>query len=314
MVSEIKKNKKLTKSVFERMMTKLITYTDVAEYVGEQEKLDRLADFTADIEKIFQAYSKPVPERAGGKGEGEFYISHVKSLVTHRDISTGRWTKFTREQLLELASQREIDSMWALWVEKFIPSNEKDSEEEHVTDTVGFLATQAPVNPVEQLSPDDIGYDDLGVSAESKLSPEKLREVFGVQDNTWFGFNAYHHAGTLNPWDNEEEWKKLMESAEEMEKKKVITRFGMKWHQLVGVMAMVRLTLSVDATDEEREGKGYVLLADGVGAGKTCQVIAFITLLKQLRLLTKKGVKRPAIFRMCHFYYLLCTRSTEHFV
>jgi SNF2 family DNA or RNA helicase len=191
--------------------------------------------------------------------------------------------------------------MWQLWREKFVPAQDKDTEEGDEeparTEAHNLLAAQAPVDPEEQLRPEDLGLDDLGVSAESKLSPEQLREAFGMPNEGWFGFNTYQHAGTLNPWDNEGEWKKLMEDAEEQEKGKVITRFVMKWHQLVGVRAMVRLTLSAGMTEKEREGKGYVLLADGVGAGKTCQVIGFITLLKHLRVVTKQGLARPSVFR-----------------
>lgn len=193
--------------------------------------------------------------------------------------------------------------MWDLWVEKFIPSNEKDPDEAGITDTQGLLSTQVTGKAVGELSPDDIGSDDLGVADESKMSPDELRKSFGMQDEGWFGFNTYQHAGTINPWDDKDEWNALTENAEENVNTKVLSRFTMKWHQLVGVKALVRLTLSADATQEERDKKGFVLLADGVGAGKTCQIIAFITLLKQLRVLTKQGAVRPPVFRKSQNFY-----------
>jgi hypothetical protein len=182
--------------------------------------------------------------------------------------------------------------MYKLWVEKFVQEVVDEDEAAVRKDIIPEPRQDGVVGPA------DFGNDDLGVAEESKLSPEQLRADFGLSGHQWFGFNQYQHPlGTVNAWEQPKKYQELVDEAERTGSTDVMQPVEMKWHQMVAIRAMARLSASTPATSIPREEQGAILLADGVGTGKTCTVIGFITLLKHLRVVTTNGTARPSVFR-----------------
>lgn len=106
-----------------------------------------------------------------------------------------------------------------------------------------------------------------GTESLSGLSEDQLWSCLGLQDKKLPFFQEYADPdGTIEPWSNEgEKW-----LASESNTRDLVQP---RWHQLVGIYRML-----------ERAFDGEpVLLMDGVGIGKTFQVIGFIACLAYYR-------------------------------
>ena len=145
----------------------------------------------------------------------------------------------------------------------------------------------------------DIGVDEFRTKSLNELSDEfgydctgrrpwcffvRLRSEMGLLPSQIANFNNI--SAPAPPLDDSEEEKKKFEDAlqeyeKECEENKLL-KFQPHWHQFVGVAAIVKRFF---------EGSN-VLLADGVGVGKTLQVYMTIAYLRQLHYWKKENDER----------------------
>ncbi|KAI6111419.1 P-loop containing nucleoside triphosphate hydrolase protein [Pisolithus sp. B1] len=127
---------------------------------------------------------------------------------------------------------------------------------------------------------------DLGVEEESSLGQEKLEYLLCFPHGRPSLFNdATHHNG-FTPWQDANTFQ---ESPADLDPLKL------RWHQLVGVKASIRMSFLAQPQLESKSGGG-LLIADEVGLGKTAQQIAFNAFVNQVaELQTSSGALPPAI-------------------
>lgn len=121
------------------------------------------------------------------------------------------------------------------------------------------------------------GTEDL-----SDLTEAELWTRLGLQDRSLPFFQQYTDPdAAIDPWSEAgEKWLASVTNSREV--------LRPRWHQLVGIYRML-----------ERAFDGEpVLLMDGVGIGKTFQVIGFIACLAFYRRYFEKQEKFPGIFGM----------------
>lgn len=174
-------------------------------------------------------------------------------------------------------------------------------------DALQRLASQKDVQEIEQLlkvalenvdpadactcvevpegSPLDLDWHE-GTEELSELSEDQLWTGLGLKDTKELPlFQSYTDPdGTIDPWSDEgEKWLASEENPREV--------LRPRWHQLVGIYRML-----------ERAFEGEpVLLMDGVGIGKTFQVIGFISCMAFYHHFFKKNGKFPGSFGMSSF-------------
>ncbi|TFK64365.1 P-loop containing nucleoside triphosphate hydrolase protein [Pluteus cervinus] len=133
--------------------------------------------------------------------------------------------------------------------------------------------------------------EDLGVAEMSKCSTESLSTQLGFPNAKPPNWADYRHKDTkINPHNSPELFKSAEGSPE-------FSQICLMWHQLVGVASMVQHAF----TAAKRKSNPGILLADGVGVGKTAQVMGFIAFL-QLALKLWQGVNAPPIIKDKPFF------------
>jgi hypothetical protein len=173
-------------------------------------------------------------------------------------------------------------------------------------DTLGRLASEKDVREIEQLLqaaleniapedgtamvelPEGEKIDFLwkeGTEELSELSEDELWTCLGLKDTKALPFfqDYTDPDGAIDPWSEVgEKWLALESSPREVLKP--------RWHQLVGILRMLERAFQNEP----------VLLMDGVGIGKTFQVVGVMACLAFYRRFYEKNQKFPGIFGTCH--------------
>lgn len=145
---------------------------------------------------------------------------------------------------------------------------------------------------------------DLGVETEKELNDAQLCDLLGwaPEKGAPAAFRNYLHADPATPPVDDES--AGLEG---------VNRLQLHWHQKVGVSAILRKTTEPPPRDKQigkqlssqvmgvactalKQGwtnRSAALLADGVGTGKTSQILALIGTLIQLRECQTKNVNKP---------------------
>lgn len=109
-------------------------------------------------------------------------------------------------------------------------------------------------------------------------STEELQALLGIQNGTFPFFNSVIH--DLGMWPDEIE---DFESKNKIEDETELLKHGLRnlrprWHQYVGLAACVKRFFD----------RKNVILADGVGVGKTMQCLMIMAYLRHLRVVYKQ--------------------------
>ncbi|TBU56480.1 hypothetical protein BD310DRAFT_768052, partial [Dichomitus squalens] len=115
-----------------------------------------------------------------------------------------------------------------------------------------------PETEIEERPAEDIDISDWesGVEDLQDKSPDAVWDILGFPTKRFPGFNEVEDpTGALDPWDNKK-WEAFIKKGQGVP-------FAPRWHQLVGVVKMMRQLI---------EGRP-LLLMDQVGIGKTLQVV-----------------------------------------
>ena len=188
--------------------------------------------------------------------------------------STGRAVKI-RDLLKSMVSLEEIEEMERVYAETF-------KEEEDLP-------------PLEQ--PVDVEWfekgGDIGVAEFREKALREMKELLGLveldEDAPFPFLNKIMHDSGLRPDEinHFDEWNEVKDAHELA--KNLMRPFRPRWHQYVGLAAAVKRFI---------EGKN-VLLADGVGVGKTLECFMMMCYLRHLRIAQAKNdgdtPKLPAI-------------------
>ncbi len=136
--------------------------------------------------------------------------------------------------------------------------------------------------PPEQLPEELVGLQDrkTGVEDLQDKTPDELWEMLGLgAKKVLTGFNTVEDPdGVVDPWS--EEWKDFVASGKGVP-------FGPRWHQLAGIVKMMRHVISGDP----------LLLMDEVGVGKTLQIVGVAALYPVFRRYYRKNGCFPGAFR-----------------
>ncbi|KAL5476548.1 hypothetical protein ACEPAI_3228 [Sanghuangporus weigelae] len=192
---------------------------------------------------------------------------------------TGRAVKI-RDLLKSMISLEDIEEMERVYAETF-------KEEEDIP------ALEQPVD-VEWFEKGG----DIGVAEFREKSLREIRELLGLaelDEGAPFPFlNKIIHDSGLRPdeIDRFDEWNEVKDA--DKLAKNLMRPFRPRWHQYVGLAAAIKRFF---------EGKN-VLLADGVGVGKTLECFMMMCFLRHLRIAQAKydgetQTKLPAIAEMC---------------
>lgn len=123
-----------------------------------------------------------------------------------------------------------------------------------------------------------------GTEELSGLSEDEIWTRLGLKDTKALPFfqDYTDPDGAIDPWSEAgESWLALESSPREVLKP--------RWHQLVGILRML----------ERAFQNQPVLLMDGVGIGKTFQVVGVIACLAFYRRFYGKNQRFPGVFSMC---------------
>jgi SNF2 family N-terminal domain. len=157
--------------------------------------------------------------------------------------------------------------MWAIYEETFLSNVQIDGN------VLEKLSEEVEVLPMNAAFQDDMGIpDDLKV-----LNLLDLQTVLGcTTEGTFPGFNSHRSLCGQDPWEGANE----SESAP----------LRLRWHQLIGVMVLVRLLTSAQKPVSPAQG---VLIADEVGLGKSAQFMAFLSVLLHAAKADERQATRP---------------------
>lgn len=170
----------------------------------------------------------------------------------------------------DLADRIQVTALWALFSDYFERVNA-----ENIT-----LDTSAPA-AMDSL---DAGGD-LGVGKYAKTSDLSLMAGLQFMDGRPANWNPWKHDNTsITPWDGTN--RPLLDYGAAN-----VKPLALLWHQLVGVTAMAE---HMWGTTPAADIPGMVL-ADGVGIGKTAQVMAVIALTQQVWMAERNQQPRPAL-------------------
>ena len=150
--------------------------------------------------------------------------------------------------------------------------------------------------PMDTLMADvlDSGIGDIGVRTMKMKGDAELMALLGFLEGRpahWCKYKSEDPA--ITSWDeNFVERYKLADalgtSTEGM------SPLSLLWHQLVGIASMADKAWAADSAQSEMSG---FILADGVGVGKTAQVMGFIALVQQVWIIERgdRGGCRPPV-------------------
>lgn len=172
-------------------------------------------------------------------------------------------SKTSEQALKSLASEEDVADVIALYNDFFNGPSSLDSVSlTNQLPSIGF-----------QFSNKGLGGGDPGVQAEAMLRPEALAHNLGFANGLPLLFNTHRHCGGLNLWDahNPGEFESGSSS--------LLEPMSLHWHQLVGVHATIRMSISKEVSSGGCSG---VLVADEVGLGKTFQAATTITFISDL--------------------------------
>jgi len=183
-------------------------------------------------------------------------IVHCSTLRQRPGKGT-RLSKVSREQLRELASEEDINAMWTIYEETFLSNTQIDDN---------LLATQN--EETEHLPMNAAFEDDMGIPDDVKvLSLQDLHGLLACNAEGVFpGFNSHRALDGHDPWEGTDSSEVGSES----------TPLRLRWHQLVGVMVLLRHLTSTQKPISPAQG---ILIADEVGLGKSAQYMAFLSIL-----------------------------------
>ena len=131
---------------------------------------------------------------------------------------------------------------------------------------------------------------DPGVEVEMGMSPDELAKELGFPDQLAFLFNKYRHAKGFSPWNNPSLF------SEENCTNSDIQPLCLHYHQLAALHAIVRKVFSEEAEDDMCTG---VLLADGVGLGKTAVATSLMCFLSHIVMLQASDTDMQIVPTIC---------------
>lgn len=152
-----------------------------------------------------------------------------------------------------------------------------------------FRSLEDLEDPEEDLMQWMDGDGDLGVAEMKGLSRDELMAQLGLPvspDWTFPFFNSFiSDLGSLPDEVNDFDSYKAPDDEQKALAERNLRRLEPRWHQIVGIAAIVRRVF---------EGRN-VILADGVGVGKTLVCMGLMAYLRHLKIVDPKGEKRPKI-------------------
>ncbi|KAF8321890.1 P-loop containing nucleoside triphosphate hydrolase protein [Cantharellus anzutake] len=227
---------------------------------AEREKLKtRVSELEEEMKETFVRLHLVDKDAAGLCRKG---TANVKGL-----------TKEFLQTVRSLSSDPQVENFKLLLNEWFEQSREV-GEVPSFSEAVGNA--QEGVDAVDQLFG---GGKDVGTSSYAQLTEHQVKAELDML-NPWPYFNErYDPRGLLTPASGPE-WREAENAP-----------LAFHQHQLDGVLAMHHM-LFCKETERVREKQG-ILVADGMGLGKTAQIIAFIVHLEMQRQRLANG-QRPA--------------------
>jgi hypothetical protein len=222
-------------------------------FLADDAGLAKVQRYRQDLEALFAAFGKPVPE----SGIGNFVFHWRYKVLMQCPGAGARLSKLSREQLRNLASEKDINSMWATYEEMFLSDTQIDK------DCLMKLDDEMDALPMN-----DAFEDDMGIPGDIKaLSLSDLQIALGCNnEGTFPGFNSHRNLDGRDPWEN----------VDILELGLAETLLRLRWHQLVGIMVLIRLLTSAVKPILPQQG---VLIADEVGLGKSAQYMGFLSAL-----------------------------------
>ncbi|KAI5984880.1 P-loop containing nucleoside triphosphate hydrolase protein [Pisolithus albus] len=223
------------------------------------------------------------------------YLVHIRSLMTilHRYQDA--------HSLARLEEKKKcIEAMLAAAQNDDSKSDEIANLPKALREALKKLATEQQIREIKQLvqaaleniQPDDMAFDlpdgdgidftwKEGVEDLGKFTEDELWAHLGLKEQKVIPlFQRYTDPdAVIEPWTDEgEKWLKNPDSGRQP--------LHARWHQLVGILRMLQRAFQGEA----------VLLMDGVGIGKTFQVIGFIACLAWFRSHFEAHKKFPGSF------------------
>ncbi|KAI5982172.1 P-loop containing nucleoside triphosphate hydrolase protein [Pisolithus albus] len=223
------------------------------------------------------------------------YLVHIRSLMTilHRYQDA--------HSLARLEEKKKcIEAMLAAAQNDDSKSDEIANLPKALREALKKLATEQQIREIKQLvqaaleniQPDDMAFDlpdgdgidftwKEGVEDLGKFTEDELWAHLGLKEQKVIPlFQRYTDPdAVIEPWTDEgEKWLKNPDSGRQP--------LHARWHQLVGILRMMQRAFQGEA----------VLLMDGVGIGKTFQVIGFIACLAWFRSHFEAHKKFPGSF------------------
>ncbi|KAI6029961.1 hypothetical protein BKA83DRAFT_4489870 [Pisolithus microcarpus] len=229
-------------------------------------------------------------------------IKHIKTYLVHiRSLMTILHRYQDADSLARLEEKKKcIEVMLAAAQNDDSKSDEIAKLPKALREALKKLATEHEIREIEQLvqaaleniQPDDTAFDlpegdhiDIpwkeGVEDLGKFTEDELWAHLGLKEKKAIPmFQKYTDPdAAIEPWTDEgERWLNSPDSGREP--------LRARWHQLVGIFRMLQRAFQGDA----------VLLMDGVGIGKTFQVIGFIACLAWFRSHFEVHKKFPGSF------------------
>ncbi|KAI6008989.1 P-loop containing nucleoside triphosphate hydrolase protein [Pisolithus microcarpus] len=229
-------------------------------------------------------------------------IKHIKTYLVHiRSLMTILHRYQDADSLARLEEKKKcIEAMLAAAQNDDSKSDEIARLPKALREALKKLATEHEIREIEQLvqaaleniQPDDTAFDlpegdhiDIpwkeGVEDLGKFTEDELWARLGLKEKKAIPmFQKYTDPdAVIEPWTDEgERWLNNPDSGREP--------LRARWHQLVGILRMLQRAFQGDA----------VLLMDGVGIGKTFQVIGFIACLAWFRSHFEVHKKFPGSF------------------
>ncbi|TDL13389.1 hypothetical protein BD410DRAFT_847004, partial [Rickenella mellea] len=165
-----------------------------------------------------------------------------------RIAATSGVSKITRKMVSDLATDADVQALLAEY-------------ETMMEESAPEADPQAPNRPADpEMKSVYAGMGDLGVGHQSRMSTEELQRQLGIAQYPKKAFPVFmtkRHPEFKTAWTHPKLFETDSPDLEDL---------ALKWHQLGGIHAMVQLGFS---------GKG-TLLTDGVGIGKTAQLMGLM--------------------------------------
>ena len=169
-----------------------------------------------------------------------------------------------QNQTRSLATEDEIESIWAIYVQYFEDSSDN-------AETVAITVPTEVQAGIEAW----FTLQDLGVEKFAKNTLAELETLLAWPGSQPPIFAEYRSQAGRNEWNSNETFSKENLDTQPL---------ALLWHQMCGVAAMVDKLWSAD------EGKlPGILLADAVGIGKTAQIMAVIAMSIQIWIAEQQG-------------------------